>query len=469
MARTRSAWLGFALVAAGGFAPATTQVESEVREVSDPIGVRHPTGPMVYVWYDRFGWKYAWAAVVSPGATWWFDSASVTAIAWHFGRSDLIVPVEAVVGAKTWPFLLEDPAERRAVLAVTEEIREAWEADGVLEFWCGGSPVFELRARPRSLRIGPEGASFTVGERSSAFVPGSREWVVVFLDEISGGRVRLGVRTAPGAILAVPRSVGAEDDVTFGIEEEEYSIRVERLRTRPDVGGSADLRVRRRDGRASPGWGHAPGEAGRPGSGGDGQGELPFHAPEAASADVLRAKVLELIEAEVGSALQEARRSREDVRRGFRWIQGFASRGDPQAESLSVIRVRILRAGPAMEVLSEHAAPGVREYGLFLARRSPFPQYVEAQVLETHAVGMAYYPRTLLGRRHPTRLRSDLRPGKTVELSVQRGTGVSIERGDQGREYWLVIAPPFSRHFLPALIGEGGRSAVLFAMPVRNP
>ena len=68
---------------------------------------------------------------------------------------------------------------------------------------------------PRRLTIGPEGAKFSVDQRKSAPVPGSRGWVEVFLDDITRGQVRLGIRTVEGKVLVPPESVG-EGGVRIG-------------------------------------------------------------------------------------------------------------------------------------------------------------------------------------------------------------------------------------------------------------
>ena len=70
---------------------------------------------------------------------------------------------------------------------------------------------------PRRLTIGPEGVRFRVEQRTSVSVPGSDGWIEVFLDDITRGQVRLGIRTVEGKVLVPPESVGEGDMVAFRV------------------------------------------------------------------------------------------------------------------------------------------------------------------------------------------------------------------------------------------------------------
>ncbi|MEW6745210.1 MAG: hypothetical protein AB1486_20855 [Planctomycetota bacterium] len=225
-------------LATGAQAQVQTDLRWDVVQVADPASA----GASVRVYFS----DSAAPVVVPLGSTGWFDGATATRIEWHFDPSEPIADVEAVAGGRAWPFLV-DQAQRRATLVVTHEVCEAWAADERLRISCDGGQVVELRLRPRELRIGPDGAKFSVDHRASAFIPGSREWAEVFLDNISGGWVRLEVRTVEGETLAPTRTLSqGPHEAVFWIGSEEYAIQVERVKGRLRGGGSAELRVKKR-------------------------------------------------------------------------------------------------------------------------------------------------------------------------------------------------------------------------------
>lgn len=184
--------------------------------------------------------------IVLPGSVRWFDAATVAAVEWTYGPSDPIAPVEANAGGGRWHFYV-DRTLRWAALAVTAEIRAAWDLAGTLQVSCQGGAGVSLRARPRRLLLPSEGVAFSVTQRGAAFVPGSAEWAEVFLDDLTLGQVRLGVRAVEGEALAEPRSVLPGDEDPFRIGEEEYAIQVERLKNRLIGEDHAELRVKKRE------------------------------------------------------------------------------------------------------------------------------------------------------------------------------------------------------------------------------
>jgi hypothetical protein len=180
-----------------------------------------------------------------PGALRWFDAAAVTGVEWRYGRSDPVAAVEAIAGGGRWPFTV-DAAARRATLAMTDAMRETWAEHGRLEIESEGSPRVWLRTRPTRLRLGPDGAKFSVRQKSSAPVPGSGDWAKVVVRDIFGSWIWIGMRTAEGATLAPHRSITQGDEVVFLIGEEEYALEVEQLKDRLIGRDEVQLRVRKR-------------------------------------------------------------------------------------------------------------------------------------------------------------------------------------------------------------------------------
>ncbi|MCI0587494.1 MAG: hypothetical protein L0323_11700 [Planctomycetes bacterium] len=379
--------------------------------------------------------------VASADSPQWLDGASVVSIEWTYGASDPVSPVGAIGGGKRWPFHL-DRAKRWAVLKVTDEIREAWETAGTLGISCEGNRLVELRCRPRRLLLGPEGEEFSVDQRSSGLVPGSREWVEVLVGDILFGSGRLGVYTVEGETLARPRPVAVGDEVPFRIGEEEYRIEVGLLQGGLIGSHFAKLLVKKAAG-----------------------AEMP--------AQTMRTRLIALVEQELAkvdrdfdhamrlrragregegrAALETARRIADDVRRGLRSIERLAPRLEKMAPYLSIIKARIVRPPPP---------------------EGPFdsPEPAEAKVLEVRKVGRKYEPWTIRGRQHPFAKRGDLVRGQSVKLSFYDGDPeILVDKVEDGPAYWLVLGTSVAMDGPPRLMGAPGRSDVVFAMPVREP
>lgn len=117
--------------------------------------------------------------------------------------------------------------------ALDADLRERWLQHGTLEVWVAdaGTPrrAVTLRARPGRLRLGAEGARFEVPQRRWVALPGSAGFALVELGDITGGRVRVAVRTRAGDILVGPRSLSEGGRVGLHYGGERFTIEVERL------------------------------------------------------------------------------------------------------------------------------------------------------------------------------------------------------------------------------------------------
>jgi hypothetical protein len=185
--------------------------------------------------------------------------------------------------------------------------------------------------------IGPDGVVFSMKQRASAHVPGSRGRIEVLLGDITRGQVRLGVRTVEGALLANPRSVAAGDEVTFEIGGEGYSIRVERLVNLLIGDDRADLRVTRRD--AGGAAAEKPVVSGRARAA---HAELAESEKEIGRAEsFLNADRAD----EARAALQAARRDQERARDELRPIETLRREEPVQAALIDLVRAKLASAG----------------------------------------------------------------------------------------------------------------------------
>jgi len=97
---------------------------------------------------------------------------------------------EARAEGDSWSFRPGE-GKGRARLALTREIRKAWEAAGRLEIRGGDFEPIVLRWRPRKWDLGKATGTFLVEQRHTAEIPGFRGWARVVLDDITRGQVLL--------------------------------------------------------------------------------------------------------------------------------------------------------------------------------------------------------------------------------------------------------------------------------------
>ena len=245
------------------------------------------------------------------------------------------------------------------------------------------------------------------------------------------------------------------------------SIRVLRLRNLLIGDDLAELRVEERDPPAGIRRGEGP-----PGDGGPRERawvklvELMDRKLAGIEEDIRRAEDLLRAGERIGAdtALGAARRGMEEARPGLRFIGDVAPRWDEVSSYFSVIRIRIVEECRGLERATRRGAPGARAYARFLDRLfyGSLPQVIEAEITEVHAVGKRFFDRTLMGRLHPDQRRGDLHVGDAIRLEgIPRATG--IRRFEEGREYWVAIVPPLSRHLFPMLVGSVGPTAIVYA------
>jgi hypothetical protein len=163
-----------------------------------------------------------------PGPDGWQHPADVDAIEVRCGAQR---PVDAQVGDRE--VRLEATKEPGVhLLALDDALREAWLRDGVLALTCpvGARDVpIALRAVPTALDPKGMATGVSIRQRSSAEVPGSRGYLRVRIDDISGPRVPLSVVTGEGGTLVDDAILVQGDEVRFDLGDRHYKLVVERL------------------------------------------------------------------------------------------------------------------------------------------------------------------------------------------------------------------------------------------------
>lgn len=172
--------------------------------------------------------RSATPVLLTAGVTAWLDPAEVdridlqgapaeTVLLAHFGNTDC-------------PLTRPDRSTWR--LSLVDGRRKAWREHGRLDLVAqrgsATTPLFTIEAVPERLELAAGGA-FTVVQRKNAVVPGSRGWLLVQIDDITGAQTLLEVKTADGRTLVERRSVGVRDQIPVELRSGKYVIVCKRL------------------------------------------------------------------------------------------------------------------------------------------------------------------------------------------------------------------------------------------------
>lgn len=157
----------------------------------------------------------------------WVSPKSIHALALSWSGSGMRRPVTLAIGELRTP--VAPGPEGTANIGLTAEQHAAWQAAGKLEVLDpDGEPIAVIAATPDRLAIdGP--TALRIVQRSSAYVPGSREYLRVYLGDISGSSTTVSIVTPDGTALASERVARDGDRIEFALPGARYVLRVERL------------------------------------------------------------------------------------------------------------------------------------------------------------------------------------------------------------------------------------------------
>jgi hypothetical protein len=143
---------------------------------------------------------------------------------------DARVAVEATLGTTDCPFTRH--GERTFRLELDAGKRAAWQAAGelVVVVRAGGDDeTFRFRAIPDRLELERDVEEFAVAQRTAAEIPGTRGWLRVRIDDVTGGQVLLRVDTATGMPVVPRRSARDGDHVEVALGRERAVLHLRRL------------------------------------------------------------------------------------------------------------------------------------------------------------------------------------------------------------------------------------------------
>ncbi|HEX5137143.1 MAG TPA: DUF5329 family protein [Planctomycetota bacterium] len=160
----------------------------------------------------------------------WCPPETVQGLEFEFPKDAVQPAVEVRAGDKSFPAEASGGALR---IAIQKGMRRTWEEQGSIDVLCteAGEEVLRLRFRAPPTRLDlPRGeVELTVTQRASKSVPGSQGYEAIYLDDITGGQVRLSLATAGGERLIDERSVREGDTVGFATRDALYALTVKKL------------------------------------------------------------------------------------------------------------------------------------------------------------------------------------------------------------------------------------------------
>lgn len=199
---------------------------------SAPIAWRRPGVPALRPRCVVRGPDATTVATVRAGGTAWLDPGAVDSIAIELARDQADCSVWATPGAVHWSLERVDDHAATA-LHLDAERRAAWLAAGRLRLAVAREDReltrFELRAIPGGLELPPGAARFTLVQRRSAVLPGSRDYLTVGIGDITAGQTLLHIARADGGRLVDTTSLRQGEAVRFDYGGELYALVVRRL------------------------------------------------------------------------------------------------------------------------------------------------------------------------------------------------------------------------------------------------
>lgn len=198
-------------------------VEAEAARIARDIAERREPRPTVHV-HTKTGAERA------STSTWlkeWHRPEEVDRIEVRYGERWPARSAKARAGRKSWPFVGAKDAGSLE-LPLTPEVRKAWRDYGSLLVEAEGArgrPVpTVLHARPEKLDI-ERYATFTIIQRRSKDVPGSRGYLNVRIGDITAGQVLVTVRRG-GETVIDATSVARGDVLQLKLGEADYTLRL---------------------------------------------------------------------------------------------------------------------------------------------------------------------------------------------------------------------------------------------------
>lgn len=157
----------------------------------------------------------------------WVSPKSIHALALSWSGSGIRRPVTLAIG-ETRTTIAPGP-EGSASVSLTADQHTAWQTAGKLEVLDpDGQPIAVVAATPDRLALdGP--TALRIVQRSSAYMPGSREFLRVYLGDISGSSTTVSIVAPDGTVLVSERVARDGDRIEFALPGARYVLRIERL------------------------------------------------------------------------------------------------------------------------------------------------------------------------------------------------------------------------------------------------
>ncbi|MFH1421696.1 MAG: DUF5329 family protein [Planctomycetota bacterium] len=164
----------------------------------------------------------------------WVNVDKVTKIEIHLGEgndSNNNFEVKATISDKSWRY--EPSGDNIIEIEVTPELRKSWKESGELrleqlnvKYW--GWAV-TIKEKPDNIEMKGNITSFIVYQHRCGSIPGTNDYLLVRLDDITGGQVLLSIENANYKSIIDKTAVKAGDVLEFTFGENKYKLFVKQL------------------------------------------------------------------------------------------------------------------------------------------------------------------------------------------------------------------------------------------------
>jgi hypothetical protein len=162
----------------------------------------------------------------------WFQPERVLKVEVEGPQEQDAPRVFAQCGDREWPLARGKP-RTTWVLEMPTPVRDAWSSAGAITFRVEGEreqhAQIVVRAKPSRLCFEGASAQVTVVQRKSAPLPGSNDYLVLAIDDITHGQVLVEVVGADGEPVAGKRSVRQGEAIPLLVGDEVYTLVLDRL------------------------------------------------------------------------------------------------------------------------------------------------------------------------------------------------------------------------------------------------
>ncbi len=163
----------------------------------------------------------------------WLDPETISKIIIKTGKNAKVFDVETNTGGKNLKIsYTQDQYHKLATFILDNKLRKLWKAQRKMIFNINineKSRYIELLVKPTKIEIPKNGINITVVQRDEAVIPGTNDFLVLSIGDITGGQVLTEIYDKNGNKVLETISMKEGESVTFSLGKERYELFLFRL------------------------------------------------------------------------------------------------------------------------------------------------------------------------------------------------------------------------------------------------